>query len=1091
MVKRIYNNKSDILEAFGNNPDDDQLFEGGVLEIFLGLQKKKDGLKGKQYFLGVNVRTSIKESVKPIQIKNNINYVSPDKHNIRNIIPGSIDQLLQKIREQTPKFTGVTFMWETTTNNIHDGIVKVSSVEFDDGIRNSKTLKNEISAFFNGIKGSYEIEGLNGVEKKSGYHVIGHVVANSVWKENIRPLYIWISTVDYDIRNEAKPLSFILAICESKDDLNVVKKKKVEIYNYIMLVKAGYLKKIEDDKSREAVKSAKAAIMSRNMSHNLGSHVMFYVKQKLESVEKILQTGALKELVQSSSLDEIKEKLKDEGVSLGTEMPFLVGLGRFLSYLQERQDYIATVATDYIPYPSVVNFKDAIYDELKPDLRCKRHSGEAIGRKASNLLLDYIAYSEGFTKSEKIVLQFHDQFRGEGVVPDDLRKMNVALPGGTLGRQAFFSIMENIIRNTAKHDGGKVGDSPLVFRFDIIKANSLTPTTDSTFAYTGDEKLEKSNVEKAYKECDDDFYYLGIMVVINQDASKTIELIGEALKRKYIREDGQMDDSCKGIKEIRLSSAWIRGKALDTDISEKEPPAVSVRIQNGNIQYIICLPKPKKVAFVVDDKRNFTNYISNFGLIKSKGCKIYDEKDIDCKEKNKEIADFDLIVVSNNISNKYYNKLRSFVGSRIFREDTKDLHEWIYNSDIGSVYRSWVRHAFGPKIPMVSILDRTSKEDKDGIQFGGTQSTDKKFFENCIVFNAHYFGQNSSIYTKNEKRCFSKALFVESISGGNSTDRLMRQESQTAEWYAKQVATGLTKVAVFDERIYNLVMPKGNYEISEVRAAVKKLGQFLFSHQENLLDCFYEQLLSDLHLEYKERGFYNYLSDLKSEWEKEKNNERCKWDWKSTSYFQKTSLEDRWMNLLSKYMAIKDYSTAWKYRETGIWAFNIVGGEHINEKGEKEKCAVVIGYNAPTSAKIFWYKEEYKERNIAKIYIKDGKICVDKTDFWPQSYKFDIITIHQGVLDKIYSILGIGKKETKKRIEVTNKLYKRFSKYRPVKISKDESFMPQLIIHSGRSKPNYEDMPQKQPFLQFSSLDNAVRDCKNTLTELLYSAHYE
>jgi hypothetical protein len=28
--------------------------------------------------------------------------------------------------------------------------------------------------------------------------------------------------------------------------------------------------------------------MSRNMSHNLGSHVMFYIKQKLQSVSKIV-----------------------------------------------------------------------------------------------------------------------------------------------------------------------------------------------------------------------------------------------------------------------------------------------------------------------------------------------------------------------------------------------------------------------------------------------------------------------------------------------------------------------------------------------------------------------------------------------------------------------------------------------------------------------------------------------------------------------------------------------------------------------------------------------------------------------------------
>ena len=49
-------------------------------------------------------------------------------------------------------------------------------------------------------------------------------------------------------------------------------------------------------RDEETIKSAKAAIMSRNMSHNLGSHVMFYIKQKLNSVQKMLAEDVLKDL---------------------------------------------------------------------------------------------------------------------------------------------------------------------------------------------------------------------------------------------------------------------------------------------------------------------------------------------------------------------------------------------------------------------------------------------------------------------------------------------------------------------------------------------------------------------------------------------------------------------------------------------------------------------------------------------------------------------------------------------------------------------------------------------------------------------------
>ena len=63
---------------------------------------------------------------------------------------------------------------------------------------------------------------------------------------------------------------------------------------------------------RESVKSAKAAIMSRNMSHNLGSHVMFYIKQKLESVEKIFKDGALRNLVESPTIEDFSKRLNNQ-----------------------------------------------------------------------------------------------------------------------------------------------------------------------------------------------------------------------------------------------------------------------------------------------------------------------------------------------------------------------------------------------------------------------------------------------------------------------------------------------------------------------------------------------------------------------------------------------------------------------------------------------------------------------------------------------------------------------------------------------------------------------------------------------------------
>ena len=52
-------------------------------------------------------------------------------------------------------------------------------------------------------------------------------------------------------------------------------------------------------------------------------------------------------------------------------------------------------------------------------------------------------------------------------------------------------------------------------------------------------------------------------------------------------------------------------------------------------------------------------------------------------------------------------------------------------------------------------------------------------------------------------------------------------------------------------------------------------------------------------------------------------------------------------------------------------------------------------------------------------------------------------------------------------------------------------FMPGIMVHSGRSKPNKKDMPQLMPFIQYAAIEHATLDCKYSLVELLDSARYE
>ena len=843
-------------------------------------------------------------------------------------------------------------------------------------------------------------------------------------------------------------------------------------------------KQLVDFSRNEAIKSAKAAIMSRNMSHNLGSHVMFYIKQRLESVEKILQTGTLQDLIKSNSIEGIRERIKDSSTQPGEEMPFLVGLGRFINYLQERQDYIATVATDYIPYKTSISFKDAIYDELKPDLRARRHNNDNTvkGKQPANLLLDYIAYSEGFHPSKCIKLKFGDVFDGTSQdVPNDLRKLNVALPSGNLGRQAFFSIMENIIRNTAKHDGATnaIG-GVLGFQFDILDGAQLNNFDFIAIADDAEKENQKERMIKRLK-CygnklnKENYYYIGITANTDgpvKDVNGVLQIIQNGLIDRYVTDDGQMRDEYKGIKEMRISAAWMRGYSIDTDIPINEPPALAVRDNCGHIQYIICLPKPKKIAFVcstheqIKDERMPEGLKLFMTLAEQKGNTTEDTKAVKRYVKDNDIADYELIVCTEEDK----KRLLPYVGSRIYTCDDMEIINFVKavqdderkrGNDsvnvIGDIYIKWLEQKFkcqsGEKLSKLVINDGQAYENHIS-DTNGSRKRNVELGNDRIIFNSGDSTSNQLVYSKHynpkEHRFYDQAPFVEGISGGNSTDRLLRQDEWTKEWYVKHITAALTKVAIFDERIYsNFIRHNTSKGWSKAR-----LEEWLKEHQNKLHN---DNPTRSLWIEMR-----NHFSSIKKEdiakLLETKDNE--------VSFTKDVEKINSFLRLLPQDSI--DYSVADLFRRKGVWAFNI----KVEEKRIGEKCVIIMGYT-----------EKNGETEIARLIKRSDQqdIVLIVDDGFKK--KFHFVTIHQGILDKIYSALGISKEEKNK---VTEELFDKFCDSEKV-----NGYLPQFIIHSGRSKPNDTDMPQKQPFIQFAALDHAVKDCKYTLTELLYSAHYE
>ena len=852
-----------------------------------------------------------------------------------------------------------------------------------------------------------------------------------------------------------------------------------------------------------------------------------------------------------------KEKKNLDEVAL----PFLVGLGKFISYLQERQDFIATIATNYVPYYSSVSFKDGVYDELNPDLRYERHKDRQ-GLKPDNILLGNIARSEGLARStmptmnkqtqmSDIVLKYKD-FTGNPIKDDkgvplvenyeqqakalaEMRDFMISLPGGVVGRQAIFSIVENVIRNAAKH--GKWG-------------NSSGQNLELTFCRYYLEDFKQNRIEKDFVPQDDkddisfpaffEKYYayasdINDLCVITLTDNMPFELRGTSLEKcerlkainraliePYIDNSTvEMLQTNKGIKEMRISAAWMRGMEDDVKINplyitsdydhenlkdeedhwikvfpsneeEKKEfeykywdaekhwvgkaPVLMARAcantedEDYHLQYIFCVPRPKEVAIILSQDK-YEKWITEKDelALKSKYAQnawgIF-SVDSFIAEKNKS---YEFILIASGVSQSDITKIQQLSPKRVYTQDkikeiielnestiTKDF------SDFESVYVALYRLLcdFDVHNDLIVVGDEKAEKNtdasmvpknvsiKDGASFEYGKYLYKTHNETEQNFNAFLKAVDKAKAV--DKPLSSVIRFVEGITGNNSTDRLIRNDKIDELWMYKHLHAMKKSVGIFDERIFSKIYKKDEADIRMVQIPFEDLKQ-------NILCS-----LSDFKLKRRVQKV-NTEEELQNELQ--------------------NSLGYNPREILGDYISIA-------YEMKGVSVFNIL---KTNDSME------IYGFGG--------YKWDADGKKCYSIIEKIGEITSTKDGQFMisnlRNLKFDYLSIHQGLLDKIYEKFDVRSNAAEKH-EFTKAFYCAFcsdgnyltynDKMIPSptnKMGKEVYFLPNLCIHSGRSKPSFADMPQHQPFIQYAAIEHAVLDCKYSLVELLDFARYE
>lgn len=830
-------------------------------------------------------------------------------------------------------------------------------------------------------------------------------------------------------------------------DENIVLLKEIQfnlsvIFSYIR----SYERLIEI--KYHAIKSAKAAIMARNISHNLGSHVIYYIKDAILGFEDIHTYPHLAEFSKKGDdiifpnhiYKELKASIKDiKKEEREFKAPFLRGLVRFLNYIQERHDYIATISNDHIPYSGAINFKDFVFDIIIPDSKIERHKTserELANYKEQNLLLDFIAKSENlnrasiniyyktFDKKGKftptVAQSTYEKVNRESQQSDshlkDLRNIELSLPSGIMGRQAFFSIFENFIRNTAKHSQ-KNSNKTLEIVFCVKK--------------------------------EDDYYQFMLYDEKNTTTRDILKnKIQKALEEPYTKEDGQLSEANKGIKEMRISAAWLRGlqvenideqklllkangtceKLIEATLINPEKPEEELPETNkkGTLCYTFKVPVSKKMIIITEKKE--INETNQFNIVKPEEYK-----------KRGFLKNYRLTVIDESLNDKEIDDLKKYTPVRILiiNLDTlsdKSQTEKMYNN----LYYKWICDFINIENKSIFkfniyIADKNmsfkQKNKKNYSKIIANTSFDSTVWENSletpsIIFRTHNDTEEEfKEFKDNNPAIYNHTSFIEGISGHNSTDRLLRHEELNQEWYYKMLESALVKITILDERIYD------HYKAENA----ENYNENYLNDLKNNLDTI-EKLQSFI-----ENNILDHVNVEQSEtFKKLKENIGYKTKYKSNNYEQ----------------SINYYSQK-LYNELLIRNVNNINQTILNKKN-------IFIYNLE--------KNNKEELLLLELNQEHKKLKLDTLN---EIVKSHFVCIHQGILEKLMPLDTTDGDNIEKAICKIKKLFPLYSNGK-------------YIVLSGRSKPN--NLPLDVGFAQFSSVEAALNDCKFSLSELVFNA---
>ncbi|MDR2385527.1 MAG: hypothetical protein LBD80_07720 [Tannerella sp.] len=353
-----------------------------------------------------------------------------------------------------------------TSSEYHTHIEENNNYVYDSNLREylekDDSLKPKFIAWLNALKSCYTLEENEDNNVTHFFFLVGPVFFGSIEEEKLQPYVVTANIgIECDMKNT-----------EQKKEIQIfLKQLKIFINKLTFFV---ILRIKEENTIQIAVRASLAQVMARNLSHNIGSHVLVKVVnlikntlfynlqiynheycQCLAGQNKEKNSQNFDELIQAVSnvFNEVSITLNNFNASTvnGLNDKISIALSELksnkfhglediitlINYIKVRFDYIGDITTGTPVMETSATLGDIMDGFLK-----------------NRLLVDTISGIENF----------YYKFEYD----DDSKNKIFAIPGDVLGNHAFYTILENLIRNLVKHGSvATTKTSPVIIQLKV------------------------------------------------------------------------------------------------------------------------------------------------------------------------------------------------------------------------------------------------------------------------------------------------------------------------------------------------------------------------------------------------------------------------------------------------------------------------------------------------------------------------------------------------------------------------------------------------------------------------------------------------